>query len=202
MENDIKKTREFVKNSFIKNPHYSFDHWSVMYNHSIKVENIALKIAKEIECDKKLVVLGALLHDIGKTHKVDTHTLHYNHEDFNLKVSKKFIKSLDLPVDTAKEFEDIVSYNSHSVEAKIIKDADALALYADKRLYMLFLVWAIENKLFSSIQRKIDKWGKLNFDVSKKIGKKWYRQMCSDWKGYVKKYVSEVSGLEKIKIWI
>ncbi|MBI4170165.1 MAG: HD domain-containing protein [Candidatus Aenigmarchaeota archaeon] len=185
-ENLIFKTREFVKKSFIENPHFSFNHWSVMYNHSVRVEKIAMKITKDVKCDKLLVSMGALLHDIGKTHKADPETLHKYHEDFNWKVSEKFIKGLKLSEHEEKKLNDIISYKSNSIEMKIVKDADALALYADKKLHMLWIEWIVQNKLDSEIKRKLDKFSNLNFEVSKKLGKKWFEQTKQDWDKYIK----------------
>ncbi len=62
----VSRTREFVKCAFKQNPHYSFNDWSVMYNHSVLVQEIALKISESVRCDTLLVSIGALLHDIGK----------------------------------------------------------------------------------------------------------------------------------------
>jgi HD superfamily phosphodiesterase len=60
----IQKTKNFMKEAFIEHPHYSFNHWSVMYDHSILVQSLALQIADEIDCDKTIVAIASLLHDI------------------------------------------------------------------------------------------------------------------------------------------
>lgn len=184
----VAETDKFVKQSFIENPHYSFNDWSVMYNHSVLAKGIALRIAKTVKCDKLLVSLGALLHDIGKAYKAEPEVLHTHHEAFNLTVCKTFLENLDLPGDKQRELESIVSYQSDSAELKVIEDADALALYADKRLYMLFIEWAVRNHLGSAIQRKLDKFSKLNFDISKELGKAWFEQMKLDWGNYIKNH--------------
>ncbi|OGM01638.1 hypothetical protein A3K72_03690 [Candidatus Woesearchaeota archaeon RBG_13_36_6] len=183
--NNIEKTKEFVKQRFIENPDFSFDDWKVMYNHSLKVEEIALKIAESVECDKLLLSIGALLHDIGKTYKVDVETLHYKHEEFNLRVAERFIDSLGFPSERLEKLKQIISFKGNSIELKIIKDADALALYADKTLYMLYIKWAHGNGLDSSIKRKLDKFSKLNFKVSKEIGKNWFEQTKKGWEEYM-----------------
>ncbi len=177
----IEKTKQFVKDSFTKHPHYSFNDWSVMYNHSVLTQEISLKIAQEVDCDKTLVSIGALLHDIGKTYEADPETLHKRHEEFNLLVSEEFLKSLNLQEEQLERLKEIVSYQDDSTEIKVIKDADALAFYADKKLYMLFIGWARQNNLEDSTQRKIDKFSKLNFEASKEIGEDWFKQMKKDW---------------------
>jgi len=177
----IGKTEEFVAKEFQGNPHYSFNDWTVMYNHSLKVRDIALRIAKDLPCDKTTIAICAFLHDIGKTFKADSETLHKHHEDFNLLVSEKFLDSLELSSKQLKKAKEVIANNTDSVETKVIEDADTLALYADKKLYMLFIQWAKENNFNDAIQRKIDKFSKLNFEVSKEIGKDWYEQMKKDW---------------------
>lgn len=181
----IEKTKEFMKKAFIDRPHYSFGHWSVMYDHSLLVQKIALQIAENIESDKLVVSIGALLHDIGKTFKTDPEILHKQHEKFNLKVCGKFLDNLGLTMKQSKKLKEILSYKSDSVELKIIEDADTLALYADKRLYMLYIEWASKKGLKKSIQRKIKKFYKLHFIDSKKLGKEWFEQIKKDWKKYM-----------------
>ncbi|MFA5644131.1 MAG: HD domain-containing protein [Patescibacteria group bacterium] len=183
----VEKTKEFVKRSFQKNPHFSFNHWSVMYNHSVTVQELVMKISEEVECNKTVAAIGALLHDIGKTHHADPETLHKNHESFNLSVSQEFLNSLGLDIDELKHVRDIISYSSDSTEMKIVKDADAVALYFDKKLYMLWIEWVFKNGLTDEIQRKLGKFDLLNFDISRRLGKPKLEQMKNDWDEYQRK---------------
>jgi len=184
----IAQAEEFVKNAFIENPHYSFGHWSVMYNHSVLVKDIALRIAEHVECDKVLAAIGGLLHDIGKTHKADEETLRFDHEKFNLSVAEKFIDGLPLPEDQKNKLKTIVSFADDSVEVKIVKDSDALALFADKKLYMLFIEWAVKNKLRDAIVRKYRKFDKLRLPISVEVGKESFENMKQDWEAYMKEH--------------
>lgn len=183
----IEKTKEFVKHSFQENPHFSFNHWSVMYDHSVNVQELAMKIAEEVECDKTITAIGALLHDIGKTHKADQKTLHKDHESFNLLVSDEFLKSLGLKENELNQIRDIITYKSNTVEMKVIKDADALALYFDKKLYMLWIEWAFENGFEFDIPRKLGKYNLLNFEISRRLGKSKLEAMKKDWNEYQRK---------------
>jgi putative nucleotidyltransferase with HDIG domain len=185
----VNKTKDFVKRSFQENPHYSFNHWSIMYNHSVKVQGLAMKIAEEVKCDKTIASIGALLHDIGKTYKADLDTLHKDHEDFNLLVSEEFLKSLDLDESYLEQIRNVIRYKSDSIEMKVIKDADALALYFDKKLYMLWIEWALENDLKSEISRKLGKYESLNFEVSRRLGKSKLETMKKDWNEYKEKRI-------------
>lgn len=178
----VAKTREFVKNAFIDNPSYSFGDWSVMYEHSLLVQQIALLISSAVKADKFVISVASLLHDIGKTHDADEKTLHAEHEKFNLAVCEKFLDELDMSEGERIKIKRIISFEEDSVETKIIKDADALAFYADKRLHTLFLDWATKNGHDADIERKLGKFSKLNFDISKITGKVWFEQTKRGWK--------------------
>ena len=54
----IEKTIAYVK-EFFKNDFSGHDFW-----HTLRVHNTAKSIAEKEECDKELVCLGALLHDV------------------------------------------------------------------------------------------------------------------------------------------
>lgn len=75
-------------------------------------------------------------------------------------------------------------YN-HSVKMKIIKDADTIALYFDKTLYMLYIEWALANHLNDAIQRKYDKFNNLFFDVSRQLGAPQLKLMKKDWQEFI-----------------
>jgi putative nucleotidyltransferase with HDIG domain len=177
----IEDTKLFVKAKFIGHPHHSFNDWSIMYNHSILVNDISGDLAKTISCDKLVVSIGSLLHDIGKAHPGDEIALHKKHNEFSILEAEPQIQKLDLSLGQEKLLKNILSEKGDSVELKIIKDADALAFYKDKRLHSLFLEWALKNHLKHSIQVKIDKFDKLNFHHSKKIGQRWFEQMKTEW---------------------
>lgn len=183
----IKQTEEFVKKSFINKPHFSFNDWTVMYNHSLLVRDLALEIANELDCNREVLSISALLHDIGKTQDADEETLHTNHAYFNLQISQDFIDSLNLSKKNMEKVKSIISYTSNSIEMDIIKDADAIALYKDKRLYMLFVQWANEKKLDWAIKRKLAKFNNLNFDISRIIAKPLFDQMKKEWEMYLEK---------------
>ncbi len=183
----ILKTQKFVKEQFKKFPHFSFNDGRIMYAHSLRVKNLALKIARGTKANKTLVAIAALLHDIGKTKKANLEELHYNHEDFNLTQATPLIESLPLTKRDKKKLESLISFSKKSFELKILKDADTLALYEDKKLYTLYIKWAVKEKLWSSITRKVEKYNKLYFPISKKIGRPKLKRMIKMWNAYLAK---------------
>lgn len=46
--------------------HHNYKHGLI--EHTIEVVNIAIKMCETTECDRDLVIIGALLHDLGKMH--------------------------------------------------------------------------------------------------------------------------------------
>ena len=66
MENNIQKAERFLREAFVKNPGYSFGDPEIMIGHSRTVRDVSLQIAERMECDKELLEIMALWHDIGK----------------------------------------------------------------------------------------------------------------------------------------
>ncbi|MDD5110238.1 MAG: HD domain-containing protein [Patescibacteria group bacterium] len=182
MENIVAQTEAFVHDAFLKHPHYSFNDWTIMYNHSVRVKDTALQIAKHVPCDGTALAIGALLHDIGKTYVADETTLRQKHENFNIVMSEKFLQTLELPPEQLEKIKEAVAHTGESVELKIIEDADTLAFFADKILYTAFANWAKDRGLFGELERKLKKFDRLNFAYSKELGKPWFVQIQQDWR--------------------
>lgn len=184
----IKKTDDFVKESFQKNPHYSFNHWSVMYDHSVKVKDLALEVARGQNCDELVLAVSAFLHDIGKTYKADMLTLHQTHEKLNVVMAKDFLESLKITEEQRKNILNNISGDNDSIESRVVQDADGLAFYLDRRLYMLWIEWMMKNGIpDSDRKKKIEKYYHFNFPISQEIGKTGWEQMKKDWEEYLKK---------------
>lgn len=175
------KTEKFLKQRFIKYPHWSFNNWRVMYEHSIDVKNIALKLAKKIKCDPTIAGISALLHDIGKTYKTSEKNLEINAHTLNAIVARTFLKGSGLPKNKIRKILTILSYKSRAVEYKIMTDADALAFFKDKRLHSLYFEWALKKQKRQNLKRHLKKFDQLHFPESKKIGTKWFKKMLKEW---------------------
>lgn len=171
----VGKAVKFLKESFIANPDYSFHDWRIMYNHSRLVEKFSRQIAKNIECDKLVLSLGALLHDIGKTHKADENTLREKHAELGYIVSKDFIDGLGLSPAQKETLIRILKDQSDLIEKKIIEDADIIAFYADEKLQKAFMNWVLKRGYSEDSQRKLKNIEKLRFGVSKSLAEKYYQ---------------------------
>jgi putative nucleotidyltransferase with HDIG domain len=182
-EDFVKKTKEFVKESFIKNPKFSFNDWTIMYNHHVMVLDLCLRISKNIDKSYDMIVLkiGALLHDIGKAYEADEKTLVEKHAFLGWEVSKDFLNSLKLKEEQLNKIKDIWNEKKINTEKQIIEDADTLIFYMDKKLNQVYKKWAIERKYKKGMQRKIDKFNSLHFEISKKIGKPLLEEFKKHW---------------------
>ncbi len=170
------------------------------FYHHLRTQKNALKIAKNIKCDKDVVYAGALLHDVGyKNHEQDAK----NHPVYGMKLAKKWLNEVGFPKDKIAEvLETIRLHDNFSwghdheptdhVETKIIQDADrieAIGAIGVARFSYWFgemgfpifnpasvpntkEVW-LDHSLLDQLRRDgIKKWENLNFSISRKISKK------------------------------
>lgn len=176
----INKTILFIKETFRANAHYTFNDWTIMYNHSITTMDYALLLSKRTGADKTVIAIAALLHDIGKTAKADEQTLLEKHEELGREVSKHFLKTLSIAKDQKKHIEDLFQINHPSIEKKLVKDGDYIAFYKDDILHSAFKQWADENHLPEQIQRKIKRFEYLS-PKAQKLAKRYFERMKKAW---------------------
>lgn len=182
--NPIEETEVFVRKAFYNNPHHSFGDGSVIYEHSVRVKEFAMQIGGQVGANVQLVALGGLLHDIGKTYLADEETLHKRHEELNVVVADTLLTSLNLPNTESEKLRRLISHTDHSIEMEVIEDADALAFFSDKRLYMLFIDWAVKTNHLTTIKRHKEKYAHLHFPLSRELGRSAFIQMEKDWEDY------------------
>jgi len=181
LERAVNQTKAFIKKAFKENPKYSFNNWSIMYDHSLKVHALAISISSSIASDQLVVQLGALLHDIGKTYDADEDTLRQKHGELAHIVSKEHIQNIGLSPAQLDNLTNILREQSGSPESKIIKDADTLAFLADPILQTALMKWADTKGLSDEIPRKIRKAELLNYDVSRELAKPLISETKTHW---------------------
>ena len=182
MENNIQKAERFLREAFVKNPGYSFGDPEIMIGHSRTVRDVSLRIAKRMECDKELLEIMALWHDIGKAHEADWKVLRERHDELGYEVTKDILPELNLSVE---QKEKLVAFlrgdlNSSS-EAKMAKDADIIAFFADEKLQAALKEWADGKGFSSELQRKIAGVDSLRFEISKELVKRPLEAMKKYW---------------------
>lgn len=176
--NNIKKIEKIVKTACIKSDReYQYKY------HFLIVRKYAILLAKKYKADKKVVELVALLHDIGRL-KFG----YRNHAATGAKEAERILRKLNYDEKTIIKVKNCILFHRHSskrkvenLEAKIAKDADALAHF--EAMPLLFA--AASNKKFYKkineqegwkwVYKKIQRdWKSLSFPESKKIAKEKY----------------------------
>lgn len=120
----IENTASFVKES-LKDAEAGHD-----WHHANRVKNTALKIAENESADLLIVILGALLHDIGDS------KFYQGNENIGPKRAKEFLKTQNLDSDIIEHVIKIIEnisfkggnfkQNFYSLELDIVQDADRL----------------------------------------------------------------------------
>ena len=174
-QNIIEKVREIVKKE-----HESED---FKYHISVVVKN-ALKLAEIKKANKEIVELGALLHDIGRTHGLKPGEINEHHLK-SYEISKKILQELNYLKDKSeKVLKCILShrgnnddYPPESLEEKIVANADAMAHFDSfLDLFKEFIQQEKFDKAIELIESKIDRdWNKkLTLPEARKISKEKY----------------------------
>ena len=122
MDNLIENTIEYVKEFFAK------EYTGHDFYHTLRVYNMAKKIAEHEKCNEELVYLGALLHD------VDDYKL-VGQEDEPFKNAKTYLRSQGVSETRIEQICHIISQVSFkgndsvvpdTIEGMIVQDADRL----------------------------------------------------------------------------
>lgn len=154
--------------------YYDFQEPGHDFNHVLRVEKLALEIAKSVECDTLLVNYLALFHDI-------------NDHKFESKISMiSLLEKCEINKEYQKKILDIVPYLSFSkypllsddfpIEGKIVSDADRIDALGAIGVARAFSYGGSKNRSFDETIKhfeekllKLDQY--LYLDASKDIAK-------------------------------
>lgn len=171
--NIIESVREIVKKE-----HEPED---FKYHISVVVKN-ALKLAKIREADEEIVELGALLHDIGRTHGLKPGEINKHHLK-SYELSKKILQELDYPEEKSERVLKCVishrgnndDYPPRAIEEKIVSNADAMAHFDSfLDLFKEFVQQETMDKVIGIIEEKIDR------DWNKKLTLPEAKELCKE----------------------
>ena len=168
--------------------------------HHERVKNWALKISKEVPCDKNVLVAAALLHDAGyKNHENNDD----NHHEYSMEIAEKWLPEVGFPQEKIADVLAVIKMHDNlgeanmidtdHIETKVLQDADKLdalgatgiarfAYYYGERGHAIYSeepipedsdkLW-IDHSLLDQLRRDgLKKWEKLHFDYSKRVSKK------------------------------
>jgi uncharacterized domain HDIG len=194
--------------------------------HSYRVLNYAMQVANETEkVDMEVVIISALLHDIGRVYEIKNPTL--CHAEVGSKKAKEFLISNGYCEEKANHVADCIfthrykkNHEPQSIEAKIIFDADKLdltgavgvaraILFGGQIEEPLYLVGkdrlptegipTEEASLFREYNRKLNKlYLKLNTDKAIEIGREQQKTMDSYFKNLFEEVNNNYSNAKQI----
>jgi len=196
-KNIIKKAEDLLINAELGGNHD--------LEHILRVVHNAKLIADTVECDKEVVVLSALLHDIGRSEKMlNEYNIKKNHHaDTGAKIAYEFLEDLNYP--KAKEISYAVSVHNFSkkvtpetIEAKILQDADRLDAIGYVGVMRVFT--DERGDINDKIQHFYDKLLKLKNGMHTKKGKELAEEKHKRIDKYLKGLHEEMNQIHKIDI--
>ncbi len=158
MQAIIKKTLDHL-HEFLNRAEYEQHEIDYRYEHSLRVANIGLDLAVKENANKKVAVIGCILHDLGKFESLKG----IDHGRVSAELAKSFLSTLEL---TQKEIDDICySIATHVdgkagfeyediIEAKIVTDADNIDRFSSSKILQSKL-WELKDEKIS-VQEKIE----------------------------------------------
>lgn len=126
----MKLTKEILKKieQFAKEKHKNSDEWHD-WSHIARTVKLAEYLAKKEKANQDVVLISALLHDIGQSIRFE------KHNETGAKMAGKFLQKLGLDRKFIKQIEHCIICHSTSrvheaktIEAKVIYDADMLQI--------------------------------------------------------------------------
>jgi len=139
----ILETKKYSKQISIKDLHHGFEH-------SQRVRNYALQLAKNQKADKQIIEIASYLHDIGRGQEEDEY-----HTQTSSKLAKTFLVNQKLPEDKIQKVIHCIETHSRkklhrktpqTIEAKILYDADGLEMIGAVGLLRTALSAQVQNK--------------------------------------------------------
>lgn len=143
----IEKAEEFVKNELLKAADFKRKtrrDAEYRIEHSFRVANIAVEIAKKEGFDEERMYVAALLHDIGYSIELETKEEHRNHGRIGAAIARPFLQELgyedkdinEMCYGIAIHVDDKADFEGESTPfALTIQDADNLDRFDAYRLY-------------------------------------------------------------------
>ncbi len=175
------------------------------YHHSIYVSNIAEKLIEnlEVNADRKCVLAGALLHDVGRSKDIEDGYLdpiecNEGHGERGVDLVDELAGDLfsDEMIDRLEEIVKNHHSSPETVEGKIVQDADQLDWYGLFDLWRMFHFACQNERSFEeskdyfwehAVHRFEDQLNEFNFELTKKWAefrlqrmKNNFRRLCDE----------------------
>jgi len=161
----VRRTRDYVRESFEEHPQHSFDDWKIMYRHAVKMHDISIAIAGHFaSVDRVVIAVGALLYEV---HKYDK--------------SKGFISGLGLTNGQRSTLDEVLTGRGLSIEGRVVQDADTVAFYLDEKMQETYHDWVLQRREKKKLKEKLGEYDNLHFNVSKELAKSHYEKLRRKW---------------------
>jgi putative nucleotidyltransferase with HDIG domain len=143
------------------------------WKHAFQVRDYALLISKDLGGDKDVIEVSALLHDIGKSE-----LLAPGHEIISSILAKEFLENINFDSNKIPLILKCIEYeNFDTLESKILRTADSMALIMDKEGQE----WYFENILKNDQERILEEvknsYKEIEFDIAKDIVRENYNRL-------------------------
>ncbi|MEK9135393.1 MAG: HD domain-containing protein [Patescibacteria group bacterium] len=151
------------------------------WKHAFMVRKFALMLQKEVGGDKDIIEVSALLHDIGKAKLLAS-----GHEKISGELAEQFLRKIDFDESQISKIIECIKYeNFDSVEAKILRSADSMALIMDaegQKWYFTKVLGNDKEKILNEIEKSFSE---IEFDTGKKFIKDAYQKLVNKYKSAV-----------------
>jgi putative nucleotidyltransferase with HDIG domain len=143
------------------------------WKHAFQVRNFALIVQGKVGGDKDIVEASALLHDIGKTK-----LLAPRHEEISAKLAKEFLEKIRFEKNKIEKIVKCIKYeNFKSIEARILRSADSMALIMDKGGQKWYFEKILKNNKGQILNELKKSYSEIEFDFAKKVVEETYKKI-------------------------
>ena len=148
------------------------------WKHAFMVREFALMLQKKIGGDEDVVEVSALLHDIGKAK-----LLAPGHEKISGELTEQFLRKTVFDESQIAKIIECVKYeNFDSVEAKILRSADSMALIMDTEGQKWYFAKVLGNDKAKILNELEKSFLEIEFDIGKEFIKNAYQKLVNKYK--------------------
>jgi putative nucleotidyltransferase with HDIG domain len=172
MRNEVRKKIEKYVKSMKWTPR------NLYWKHAFMVRKFALMLQKKIGGDKDIIEISALLHDIGKAK-----LLAPGHEKISGKLAERFLRKIDFDKNRISKIIECIKYeNLNSVETKILRSADSMALIMDVEGQKWYFAKIFKNNKEKILNELKKSFSEIEFNIGKKFVKDTYQKLVNKYK--------------------
>lgn len=168
------KTRKQIE-EYVKSLRWTTEDF--YWKHAFQVSRFALMIQGKVGGDRDVVRTSALLHDIGKAK-----LLAPSHEKISAKLSKEFLEKIRFNKNKIQNVVNCIKYKKfESIESRILRSADSMALIMDKKGQKWYFKNILKNNKERILKELEKSYSEIEFDFAKKFVEKTYKKLVKNY---------------------